>query len=214
MLSFLKLLLGLLALLAPVTAMFESDALRTLGLRKGATAEEIKKAYKRLAREHHPDKGGDSNEFIKIHDAYESLSQPGGASKPPAGTSPEEALFAALFRFEQEFGDAFAAYGEHIAKAWSNATMLEQSLKQSVDRAWPTSPDDSYAVRIKRSLLKSSMSWLVWTLSKLDLEHIMKKVGEHVGQGNVRFTVNGRRVDPADVRRRYTAYAKRRRDEL
>ena len=53
--------------------MFESDALRTLGLRKGATPEEIKKAYKRLAREHHPDKGGDSNEFIKIHDAYESL---------------------------------------------------------------------------------------------------------------------------------------------
>ena len=167
-----------------------------------------------MAREHHPDKGGDSNEFIKIHDAYESLSQPGGASKPPAGTPPEEALFAALFRFEEEFGDAFAAYGEHIAKAWSNATMLEQSLKQSVERAWPTTPDDSYAVLIKRLLLKSSMSWLVWTLSKLDLEHIMKKVGDHVGQGNVRFTVNGRRVDPAEVRRRYAAYAKRRRDEL
>ena len=30
--------------------MFESDALRTLGLKKGATQEEIKKAYKRLAR--------------------------------------------------------------------------------------------------------------------------------------------------------------------
>ena len=193
--------------------MFESDALRTLGLRKGATPEEIKRAYKRLAREHHPDKGGDSNEFIKIHDAYESL-QGGSSGAPPAGAPSEEALFAALFRFEEEFGDGFVAYGEHIAKAWSNATMLEQSLKQSVERAWPTSPDDSYAVRIKRSLLKSSMSWLVWTLSKLDLEHIMKKVGEHVGQGNVRFTVNGRRVDPAEVRRRYETYAKRRRDEL
>jgi hypothetical protein len=41
----------------------------------------------------------------------------------------------------------------------------------------------------------------------------MKKVGDHVGQGNVRFTVNGRRVDPAEVRRRYVAY-KRRREEL
>ena len=193
-------------------AMFESDALRTLGLSKGATPEQIKKAYKRLAREHHPDKGGDSNEFIKIHDAYESLQ--GGSSAPPAGAPPEEALFAALFRFEEEFGDAFKGYGEHIAKAWSNATLLEQSLRQSVERAWPTQHNDSYAVRIKRSLLKSSMSWLVWTLSKLDLEHIMKKVGDHVGQGNVRFTVNGRRVDPAEVRRRYAAYAKRRRDEL
>ena len=54
----------------------------------------------------------------------------------------EAQLFAALFRFEQEFGDAFAAYGEHIAKAWSNATMLEQSLKQSVDRAWPKKVGD------------------------------------------------------------------------
>ena len=193
--------------------MFESDALRTLGLRKGATPEEIKKAYKRLAREHHPDKGGDSNEFIKISEAYESLQGGGSSGAPPAGTPSEEQLFAALFRFEQEFGDAFKGYGEHIAKAWSNATLLEQSLKQSVERAWPTTPDDSYAVRIKRSLLKSSMSWLVWTLSKLDLEHIMKKVGDHVGQGNVRFTVNGRRVDPADLRRRYAAY-KRRREEL
>ena len=213
MLSLMKLLLGLLALFAPVTAMFESDALRTLGLSKGATPEEMKKAYKRLAREHHPDKGGDSNEFIRIHDAYESL-QGGGGGAPPAGAPSEEALFAALFRFEEEFGDAFKGYGEHIAKAWSNATLLEQSLKQSVDRAWPTQHNDSYAVRIKRSLLKSSMSWLVWTLSKLDLEHIMKKVGDHVGQGNVRFTVNGRRVDPNEVRRRYAAYAKRRRDEL
>ena len=82
--SIMKLLLGLLALLAPVTAMFESDALRTLGLRKGATPEEIKKAYKRLAREHHPDKGGDSNEFIKISGAYESL-QGGGSGAAPAG---------------------------------------------------------------------------------------------------------------------------------
>ena len=194
--------------------MYESDALRTLGLRKGATPEGIRKAYKRLAREHHPDKGGDSNEFIKIHDAYESLQGGGGGGAPPAGAPSEEALFAALFRFEEEFGDAFRGYGAHIAKAWSNATLLEHSLKQSVDRAWPTTHNDSYAVRIKRSLLKSSMSWLVWTLSKLDLEHIMKKVGDHVGQGNVRFTVNGRRVDPNEVKKRYAAYAKRRRDEL
>ena len=53
--------------------MFESDALRTLGLRKGATPEEIKKAYKRLAREHHPDKGGDSD---AIHQNPRRLREP------------------------------------------------------------------------------------------------------------------------------------------
>lgn len=190
--------------------MFERDALRTLGLAKGATPEQIKKAYKRLAREHHPDKGGDSDAFIKVHDAYESL-QGGGSS---SATPPEEALFAALFKFEDEFGDAFGAYGEQVAKTWSNATMLRESLEQSVERAWPTTAADSYAVRMKRSALRSAVAWFAWTLSKLDLEEVMKKVGAHIGEGNVRFTVNGRRVDPGEVKRRYAAYAKRRRDEL
>ena len=35
----------LVALLARASAMFESEALRTLGLRRGATTDEIKRAY-------------------------------------------------------------------------------------------------------------------------------------------------------------------------
>lgn len=36
--------------------------------------EEIKKSYKNLCRIHHPDKGGNSDYFQKIHKAYEILS--------------------------------------------------------------------------------------------------------------------------------------------
>jgi len=43
---------------------------------KTASDTEIKKAYKRLAVELHPDKGGDTNEFKKIAEAYETLSDP------------------------------------------------------------------------------------------------------------------------------------------
>ncbi len=46
----------------------------TLGVAKGASAEELKKAYRKLAREHHPDQGGDEARFKEIQGAYDILS--------------------------------------------------------------------------------------------------------------------------------------------
>jgi molecular chaperone DnaJ len=48
----------------------------TLGVTKTASAEEIKKAYRKLAREHHPDGGGDESRFKEIQGAYDLLSDP------------------------------------------------------------------------------------------------------------------------------------------
>jgi molecular chaperone DnaJ len=48
----------------------------TLGVAKGASADEIKKAYRKLAREHHPDQGGDEARFKEIQGAYDVLSDP------------------------------------------------------------------------------------------------------------------------------------------
>ena len=48
----------------------------TLGVGKGASADEIKKAYRKLAREHHPDSGGDEARFKEIQGAYDVLSDP------------------------------------------------------------------------------------------------------------------------------------------
>ena len=45
-----------------------------LGVARTADAAEIKKAYRRLAIEHHPDKGGDEEKFKEIQKAYEILS--------------------------------------------------------------------------------------------------------------------------------------------
>jgi DnaJ family protein A protein 2 len=49
------------------------DYYKILQLDTNCTLEDIKKAYHRLAHIHHPDKGGDVREFIKIKDAYEYL---------------------------------------------------------------------------------------------------------------------------------------------
>jgi len=50
---------------------------KTLGVEQKATAVEIKKAYRNLARKHHPDRGGDAEIFKKIQSAYDVLSDAG-----------------------------------------------------------------------------------------------------------------------------------------
>merc|ERR1719223_581163 len=45
-----------------------------LGVEKDADAKTIKKAYRKLAVKHHPDKGGDEQKFKEISAAYEVLS--------------------------------------------------------------------------------------------------------------------------------------------
>ena len=48
----------------------------TLGVGEDATPEEIKKAYRKLASQHHPDKGGDTAKFQEIQTAYDTISDP------------------------------------------------------------------------------------------------------------------------------------------
>jgi curved DNA-binding protein len=53
------------------------DHYAVLGVAKNATPDEIKKAYRKLASQHHPDKGGDTAKFQQIQEAYAILSDPG-----------------------------------------------------------------------------------------------------------------------------------------
>jgi len=46
----------------------------TLGISKDADEKAIKKAYRKLASKHHPDKGGDADKFKEVSAAYEILS--------------------------------------------------------------------------------------------------------------------------------------------
>ena len=50
------------------------DYYQTLGVPRTATADEIKKAFRKLARKHHPDAGGDEAKFKELNEAYEVLS--------------------------------------------------------------------------------------------------------------------------------------------
>lgn len=50
------------------------DYYKTLGVPRDADADTIKKAFRKLARQHHPDAGGDEAKFKEINEAYEVLS--------------------------------------------------------------------------------------------------------------------------------------------
>lgn len=52
------------------------DYYEVLGVGKSASADEIKKAFRKAAIEHHPDKGGDESKFKEINEAYEVLKDP------------------------------------------------------------------------------------------------------------------------------------------
>jgi len=65
-----------------------------LGIKPGATEEEVKKAYRKKAIETHPDKGGNEEDFKKITEAYEILTGKKQEPRPepqfqnPFGRSP------------------------------------------------------------------------------------------------------------------------------
>lgn len=52
------------------------DYYSVLGVSKTATQDEIKRAYRNLVMENHPDKGGDHTKFSTINEAYETLKDP------------------------------------------------------------------------------------------------------------------------------------------
>src|SRR3990167_2364315 len=50
------------------------DYYEILGVQRNASKDEIKKAFRKLAHKHHPDKGGKENDFKEINEDYQVLS--------------------------------------------------------------------------------------------------------------------------------------------
>ena len=78
-----------------------------LGISKDASENEIKKAYKKKALEHHPDKGGDPEKFKQITEAYETLSDP---NKKNAYDNPQQFNFGN----EEMFSNIFSQFNINI----------------------------------------------------------------------------------------------------
>lgn len=62
----------------------------TLGLNRGASSDDIKKAYRSMAMKHHPDRGGDERRFKEVEEAYRTLSDPQKKQMVDSGMDPNQ----------------------------------------------------------------------------------------------------------------------------
>ncbi len=88
--------------------MAESDYYETLGVKRDASQEEIKKAYRKLSRKYHPDLAGPEFEdkFKAVNNAYDVLSDPDKRRMYDMGADPNNPNSGAQ-SFQGGFGDIF-----------------------------------------------------------------------------------------------------------
>jgi len=84
------------------------DLYNVLGLDRTATADDIKRAYRKLASQHHPDKGGDTAKFQAIQEAYATLSDPEKRAQYDHGPT---ANFNHHGGFPHDINDIFSQFG-------------------------------------------------------------------------------------------------------
>lgn len=86
----------------------------TLNVSKTATADEIKKSYRKLVKEYHPDKtGGDDTKFKEIAEAYEVLGDPERRREHDLSDRPNP--FGFNFRgagFAEDFDEMFGSFAK------------------------------------------------------------------------------------------------------
>jgi molecular chaperone DnaJ len=139
--------------------MAKRDYYDVLGVARGASAEEIKKAYRRKAKELHPDRNKDDPkaeaEFKEANEAYEVLRDAekkaaydrfghaafeqgmGGGGARPGGYGPGGPDFASAFSdvFDDLFGDFMGARGGRRNRAARGAD-LRYNLRVTLEEAY------------------------------------------------------------------------------
>ena len=138
--------------------MVKEDLYQVLGVKKKATADEIKKAYKKLARKYHPDVNpGDKkaeDEFKKISQAYAVLSDPVkraqydqygsllGEGQPPPGAGPNVNFDFQGFDFSNPGGNSFGDIFSDLFGTFRGAGGPRKGRTQTAETRMPERGQD------------------------------------------------------------------------
>lgn len=100
-----------------------TDHYATLGVARNASADEIKRAFRKLASQHHPDRaGGDTKKFQEIQAAYDTL---GDDQKRAAynNPQPQHPFGGGSFHQNFDFDEIFNMFGTKFQQQRSHARM-------------------------------------------------------------------------------------------
>jgi len=128
------------------------DLYKVLGVSKGASDEEVKKAYRKLARQYHPDRNPDDpkaeEKFKEVQGAYDTLSDPekrrrydsgggmfGGFGAPSGGGPFGAGGGAGGFDFGDILGSVFGRGGGRAQPRQARGRDLETEVNLSFDEA-------------------------------------------------------------------------------
>lgn len=87
------------------------DHYRTLGIDRAASQDDIKRAYRRLASQHHPDRGGDTAKFQEIQEAYHTLSD---SQRRAQYDNPHQRMHAGMSAADFDLDSIFKMFGANF----------------------------------------------------------------------------------------------------
>jgi len=88
------------------------DPYRTLGVSRTASEDEIRTAYRKLAKQYHPDTGGDQEKFKEVTNAYEQIKSGNVHTNDPFSQGG--------FNTRADFGDFNSMFEQQFGRHWFN----------------------------------------------------------------------------------------------
>ena len=123
------------------------DYYDVLGVSRNATDSEIRKAYNAKSMKHHPDRGGNEEEFKKVNEAYQTLKDPQKKSMYDTyGTADPQQAGPQGFHFDGNMGgfeDIFESFFGQRMDPFGRRTQRQQRNK-TLNLSYTLNLDEAY----------------------------------------------------------------------